>query len=102
VSVVVSHVAVDLADQIAHAAERVAPYGLVGDEREPAFYLIKPALIGGREMDVEAPMADKPSLDPRMLVSRVVVDDQMDLEIGRNTVVEMVEKSPSCLHRKAG
>ena len=53
-------------------------------------------------MDVEAPIADKPSLDPRMFVSRVVVDDQMDLEIGRNTVVEMVEKSPSCLHRKAG
>ena len=42
-------------------------------------------------------MADEPSLDPRMLVSRVVVDDQMELEIGRNTVVEMVEKSEKLL-----
>ena len=48
-------------------------------------------------MDVEAPMAGEPGLDPRMLVSRVVVDDQMDLEIGRNTVVEMVEKSEKLL-----
>jgi len=42
-------------------------------------------------------MAGEPGLDPRMLVSRVVVDDQMDLEIGRNTVVEMVEKSEKLL-----
>src|SRR5216683_4429479 len=48
-------------------------------------------------MDVEAPMAGEPSLDPRMLVSRVIVDDQMDLEISRNTVVEMVEKSEKLL-----
>ena len=42
-------------------------------------------------------MAGEPRFDLGMLVSRVVVGDQMDLEVGRNTVVEMVEKSEKLL-----
>jgi len=56
VSVVEGDVAVDIADEFAHVAERVAADRLMGDEREPTLDLIKPARVGGGVMEMEARM----------------------------------------------
>ena len=96
-SVVEGDVAVDIADEFAHAAERAAPDRLMGDEREPTLDLIKPTRVGGSVMKMEARMACEPGLDPWVLVSRVVVGDQVQLEFGRDSVVEVVEKSEKLL-----
>ena len=69
----------------------------MADEREPAFHLIEPARIGGREMEVEARMAGEPGLDPRMFVSGVVIGDQVRVKFGGNVVIEVVEKGQKLL-----
>jgi hypothetical protein len=97
VSVVMGDVTIDLADELADGAERTTPDGLVGDEREPALDLIEPARVGGGVMEAETRMAGEPGLDPRMLVRRVVVGDQMQVEGGRSSMVEMVEKGQELL-----
>ena len=55
-SIVVRHKAVDFLDQVTHAAERAPADRPVGDEREAALHLIEPTRVGGRVMEVEAPM----------------------------------------------
>ena len=47
-------VSVDFLNQLANAAERPAPNGLLGDEAEPALRLIKPTGVCGSVMDVVA------------------------------------------------
>jgi hypothetical protein len=93
----VGDVTIDFADELADAAERTTPNGLVGDEREPALDLIEPARVGGGVMEVEARMAGEPGFDPWMLVCRVVVGNQVQFEGGWNSVVEMVEEGQELL-----
>ena len=81
-SIVVSHKAIDVLDQVTHRAERAAADRAVGDEREPALDLIEPTRVGGGVMEVEARMAGEPGLDPRMFVSGVVIGDQVRLKLG--------------------
>ena len=56
----------------------------MGDEGEEAFDLVEPRSIGGREVNVPTPTACEPSSDLGMLVVGVVVDDEMDVELGRH------------------
>jgi hypothetical protein len=98
VSIVVSHEAVDFLDQVAHdTEERAAADRAVDDEREPGLHLIEPTRVGGGVMEVEARMAGEPGLDPRMLVSGVVIGDQVRLKFGGNVVIEMIEKGQELL-----
>ena len=62
---------------------------LVGEQREPAFDLIKPGSAGRREVQVTARVAGEPALDRRRLVSGVIVEHQMDVEIGRHGVLDL-------------
>ena len=45
VAIVMAHVVVDVAHQLAHTAERPAPNSPLGDEREPALDLVEPARV---------------------------------------------------------
>ena len=92
VGVVVAYVSVDLAHQFTHAAKRTATNRLLGDEREPALDLVKPAGVSGRVMNVIARAAGEPGFDLGMFVGGVVVGDQVQLETGGNVAVEMIEK----------
>src|ERR1700677_98415 len=96
-SVVVSDVMVNLLHQFADAAEGTAPDGLLGDAREPALDLIEPAGVGRSAMKVVARTARQPGSHPGMLVGGVVVRDQMDLEVGRDVAVEVLEKAQKLL-----
>ena len=48
-------------------------------------------------MKVKAPMAGKPGFDPRMLVRRIIVGDQVQFQSGRDTTVEVIEKGQELL-----
>jgi hypothetical protein len=43
-------------------------------------------------MNVIPPMARQPGSNPGVLVSCIIVGNQMDLELNRNVVVEVVKK----------
>ena len=51
---------------------------------EEALDLVQPGGAGRREVDVPAGMACEPVADRRGLVGRVVVDHQVDVEVGRD------------------
>jgi hypothetical protein len=55
---------------------------LVGKQREPALHLVKPGSAGGREMQVIAGVSSEPGSDRRCLVGGVIVEHQVDVEIG--------------------
>ena len=90
-------VLVDLLHQLAHAAKRAAPDGLLSNQAEPALDLVELAGVGRRVMNVIARMTCQPGFDPRMFVGGVVVGDQMDLELSRNVVVEVIKKRQKLL-----
>ena len=90
-------IGVDLRHQLFDTAKRAAPDGLLGDEPKPALHLVEPARVGRREVQMKARMAGQPSLDPGMLVGRVVVRDQMNLKHGRDAGVQMFEKAQKLL-----
>ena len=77
-------VAVDFFDEIGGGLEGAAADGALGDEGEEPFDLVQPGSIGGREVNVPTRTACEPSSDLGMLVGGVVVDDEMDVELGRH------------------
>ena len=82
--VVSADVAVDFFDEIGGGIEGAPTDRALGDEGEEAFDLIEPGGVGGREVKVPARTAGEPSSDLGMLVGGVVVDDEMDVELGRH------------------
>ena len=56
---------------------------LVGEQREPAFDLVEPGGAGRGEVEVIARVAGEPRFHGRGLVGGVIVEHQMDVEIGR-------------------
>ena len=84
---------IDLLDQLAHIAEGAAADGALSDEGEPALDLIEPAGIGGSEVQVKAGMVGQPGFDLGMFVGGVIVHDQMEVEVGGDVVVQMLEKA---------
>jgi len=69
--------------EIADAAMDAALDLLVGEESKPAFYLIEPGGAGRGEVEVIARVAGEPRFHGRGLVGGVIVEHQMDVEIGR-------------------
>src|SRR5207247_10902047 len=75
-----------------------AAYPLLGQLCEPALDQVQPGGVGGREVEVEAGMPDQPLLDGWRLVGRVVVEDQVEVELLRHRLVarlqEVAERAP--------
>src|SRR4051794_35648458 len=59
---------------------------------KPAFHHIDPGSAGGSEVHVEAWALGQPSADGSGFVNAVVVQNQMDLQRGRDTVIDGVEE----------
>src|SRR6516225_2262147 len=68
--------------QFVHAAMDAALDLLVGEQREPALHLVEPGSAGGREMQVIARVSSEPGSDWWCLVGGVIVEHQVDVEIG--------------------
>ena len=76
--------AVDFLDKVGGGIERAATDSALSDEGEEAFDLVEPGSVGGGEVNVPTRTACEPSSDLGMLVGSIVVDDEMDVELGRH------------------
>jgi hypothetical protein len=83
---------VDSGDQMFDAPETTSANRLLGDESEPSFNLIEPAGVGGRVVDLEAGPLREPEAHLGMLVGGVVVDDQMNIEVFRHSLIDPFEE----------
>jgi hypothetical protein len=73
---------IDLLDQFAHIAEGAAADGALGNQGEPALDLIEPTGIGRSEVQVIAEMTGQPGFDLGMFVGSVILQNQVDVEVG--------------------
>ncbi len=88
---------VDSGDKVFDAAEAAAADGLLGNETEPALDLIEPGSVGGSVVHVKAGPLGQPEAHLGMLVSRVVVDDQMNVQLWGHRLVDALEKAEKLL-----
>src|SRR5678816_902593 len=79
---------IDLVDQVFDRRERAASDRLVGDQAEEAFDLVEPGAVGGNEMHVPPGSGGQPGAYLRMGVRGVVVDDAVDVELGRYRLID--------------
>ena len=70
----------DRALQVGHARKGAAPDALLRDQGEEPLDQVEPRSRGRREVQVEARLLRKPSPHPRVLVRRVIVPDQVQVE----------------------
>jgi hypothetical protein len=91
VFVINPNVIVDGFDQITNAAEGSAADSFSCDFGKPAFDLIEPRRTGWREVQVIARSCSEPSLHGGMFMGAVIIQDQMDVQIGRNGLVDTIE-----------
>lgn len=90
--VVVSQVDVDRRDQLADTGEAALANDVIGELPEETLDEIHPGGAGRGEVDVNARMLFEPGADDRMLVGRVVVDDQMQRQLGRSLAVDLLQE----------
>ena len=95
-------VAVDGGLEIDDALEDAALEPLPGQLGEEAFDRVEPGGRGRGEVEVEPRMPFEPGAHLGMLVRGVVVDDQMQVELGRGLAVDLVEEADELLMPVAG
>ncbi len=78
----------DFGDQLFDAREAAGPDRPLGDDPKPALHLVKPGGIGRRVVDMEPWPLRQPGADYGVLVSAVVVDDHVHVELGRDLLVD--------------
>jgi len=75
--VVMGEVNVYGGDQLGDAGEAAVTHHLVRELAKEAFHEVEPGGTGGSEVNVDARVLCEPVANHRMLVRRVIVDDQM-------------------------
>ena len=90
-------VSVDGGLEIDDALEDAALEPLPGQFGEEAFDGIEPGGRGRGEVEMEPRMPFEPGADLGMLVRGVVVDDQVQLPLGRGLAVDLVEEADEFL-----
>ena len=78
IGVVVGNVVIDGGRELGHTFEDTAANALGGYFAEPTFNKIEPRRRRRNKMQVKAGMPDKPSLDPWMLVRRIIIGDAVN------------------------
>jgi hypothetical protein len=76
-------VLLDGVDEFGDVAEDASAKSLVGQISEPSLHKVQPRAARGNKVHVEAWMSSDPPPHLRMLVGRVVVDDEVQVEIER-------------------
>jgi hypothetical protein len=79
---------IDFPQQILDTGKRPAANGALGDETEPAFHLIEPRRISRSVVYVIAGPLRQPGAYLKVFVSGVVVDDQMQVELGGHGLIQ--------------
>ena len=79
-------------NQFFHAAKHSVADPVMRDFPKPAFDDVQPRTAGRRVVDMESLVPLEPRLDLGMLVRRVVVDDQVQVQFGRSFRIDFLEK----------
>lgn len=90
--IVVLNEVLDFSHQVFDTAESAATDGLLGDNVEPDFDLVKPRSVGLRVVHLKPGVRRQPAKHARMLVRGVVIHDQMHGELGRNLGVDLAQE----------
>ena len=64
----------------------------MGDQSAPAFDLVEPRAVSGREVQVKSWSPCQPGAHARMLVGGVVVANEVHLELGGDAGLDMPQK----------
>jgi hypothetical protein len=88
---------IDALHKLFDAGERASPNGLVGDQREKALDLVEPGAVGRDEVHVPAWPCRQPRLDLRMAVRGVVIDDAVDVQLGRHSRIDFAQEGQELL-----
>ena len=84
-------------DELFDADERAAADCFVGDQCEEVFDLIQPRALGRDEMHASSQPTCQPSLDLRVAVRGVVVDDAVHVQVGRHGGVDQAQERQELL-----
>src|SRR5262249_20935000 len=74
----------------------------LGEEGEEGLVLVEPGRIGGREVNVVTRRAGESRSDLVMLVGGVVVDDEVDVELGWHVGLDVTQEGEELLMTMAG
>ena len=88
--------------QFSDRAEGAATQPLVGDLGKPAFDLVEPRTAGRRKVQMIARSPLEPGGDLRRLVCAVVVQHQMNFEVRRHRVLNLLEETQELLMAMTG
>ena len=77
--------------------ESPAPDSFIRDLPEPALHHVQPRAGSRDKMKVETEVLAQPGFDPWMFVGRVVVHDEMQVQVGRRLRVDELEEADKLL-----
>ena len=77
----------DSSDQVADRSKHPTPNALVGEIAKPTFDHVKPRTASRHKMQMESGMAFEPRFDFGMLMSGVIVHDQMQVQVRRSLLI---------------
>ena len=83
--------------EILHVVEGATAQALLGEVPEPPFDQIEPRGTGGREMNGKAAMPGQPYFDPRMRMGAVIIQDQMESQLGRRFSIQFAQETEKFL-----
>src|SRR5262249_25799263 len=92
----------DRGDQRGHVVMAPALDLALGEQSKPTFDLVEPRSVGRSEVEMEPWALQQPAMHERRLMGGVVVEHQMDLEFGRDTLVEQIQKGAELLAAMLG
>src|SRR6201982_2224655 len=92
IGVVMRNVVVDGGRELGHTSEDTATNTLGGYFSEPTFNKIEPRRRSRNKMEVKAGMPDKPSLDPWMLVRRIIIGDAVNVQLLRRCPINSLQE----------
>src|SRR6185437_1546778 len=87
----------DCGHKLAYVVETAPSDALVCEFSKPTFHPIQPGARCREEVQMDTRMPPHPGVDARMLVGSVVVDDQMQIKMGRRLGVDLLEESDELL-----
>ena len=86
------YVLIDCHDQFLHVTKDTATETVLSQISKESLDHVQPRGAGGREVNVEPPVAGEPSFYLRVFVGGIVVHDQMQLLVLRCGVIEQTEE----------
>src|ERR1700746_3391236 len=90
--VVVSNVVVDGGGELGHTFEDTATNAVGGYFSEPTFNKIESRRRSRNKMEVKGGIPEKPSLDPWMLVRRIIIGDAVNVQLLRRCPVNSFQE----------